>query len=98
MDRFWSQERRRLREGQPGTRNWTDEQRQAILDGRTPQWDGDPIEGHHRHNALDHPQAADDPTNIYPATNDEHLRRWHGGNYQNDTFGQPLNPDHPEDF
>ena len=98
VDRFWSQERRRLREGQPGTRNWTDEQRQAILDGRTPQWDGDPIEGHHRHNALDHPQAADDPTNIYPATNDEHLRRWHGGNYQNDTFGQPLNPDHPEDF
>ncbi|MCB9658225.1 MAG: hypothetical protein H6726_11315 [Sandaracinaceae bacterium] len=96
--RFWAAERQRLRDGLPGTREWTSEQREAILAGRTPQHNGAPIEGHHMYNALDHPHIANDPTNIHPATDAEHLGRWHGGNYQNDTFGAPLNPDFPEDF
>ena len=36
--------------------------------------------------------------NIYPATKNEHFNRWHGGNWQNDTFGEPLKPWIPEDF
>jgi GHH signature containing HNH/Endo VII superfamily nuclease toxin len=98
VSRFWSQERRLLRSGQPGTRNWTPEQRADILAGRTPKHNGIPIEGHHRYNALDHPQLADDASNIYPATDAEHFQRWHDGNYQNDTFGEPLNPQFPEEF
>ncbi len=98
VSRFWAQERRTLRNGQPGTRKWTDQQRADILAGRTPQHNGAPIEGHHRHNALDHPQLADDPNNIYPATRDEHFGRWHGGNWQNDTYGTPNNPSYPEEF
>jgi RHS repeat-associated protein len=98
VDRFWSQERRNLRNGGTGTRNWTPEQRNDILAGRTPTHNGKPIEGHHKYNALDHPHIADDPNNIYPATDVEHLNRWHGGNYQNDTYGKPLNPAHSEEF
>jgi GHH signature containing HNH/Endo VII superfamily nuclease toxin len=98
VDRFWGAERRRLRAGGEGTRNWTPEQKAEILAGRTPTHNGKPIEGHHKHNALDHPQVADDGNNIYPATWDEHFHRWHGGNFQNDTFGEPFNPYHPEDF
>lgn len=98
VDRYWAEERRRLRAGEPGTRNWTPTQRDDILERRTPRFGDEPIEGHHLHNAADYPDIADDAANIYPATKNEHLRRWHGGNFQNDTAGQPLNPDFPEDF
>ncbi len=33
-----------------------------------------------------------------PVTRSEHIYRWHGGNFQNDTFGKPLNLEYPEDF
>lgn len=56
------------------------------------------MEGHHRYNALDYPQLADNPDIIYPATYDEHFNRWHGGNWQNDTDGQPLNLLFEEEF
>ena len=32
------------------------------------------------------------------ATRDEHFQRWHGGNWQNDTYGSPNNPSWPEEF
>ena len=38
------------------------------------------------------------PTIRITATEAEHLYRWHGGNFQNDTFGDPLDPDFPEEF
>ena len=98
VSRFWAQERRALRAGGPGTRDWSPQQRNDIIAGRTPTFDGQPIEGHHKYNALDHPQLADDPSNIYPATRNEHQHRWHGGNWQNDTYGVPNNPNYPEDF
>jgi len=98
VDRFWAAERRALNDGKPGTRNWSPQQRADILARRVPKLNGEPIEGHHRYNALDHPQLADDPANIYPATRTEHFERWHGGNFQNDTFGRPLNPGFPEEF
>lgn len=50
------------------------------------------------YNALDYPQLADKSFNIYPATRDKYLYRWHGGNFQNETIGKPLNPLVPEDF
>ena len=98
VDRFWSNERQTLRDGGEGTRHWTPDQRNSILQNRRPRFNGRTVEGHHRYNALDHPQLADDPGNIYPATRPEHLHRWHGSNYRNDTFGGPLNPFYPEQF
>ncbi|WP_232097391.1 polymorphic toxin-type HINT domain-containing protein [Gimesia maris] len=96
--RFWASERVRLRAGEPGTRAWTPEQAEAILAGRKPQFNGETLEGHHLFNALDHPHIANESWNIYPATRTEHFQRWHGGNWQNDTFGQPLNPLFFEEF
>ena len=96
--RFWAEERARLRSGKSGTRNWTPEQKADIVAGRTPKINGEPMRGHHRCNALDHPQIADDPANIYPVTPKEHLDRWHGGNWRNDTYGEPLHPTSPEEF
>ncbi|WP_085702937.1 RHS repeat-associated core domain-containing protein [Pseudomonas sp. B15(2017)] len=98
VDRFWSEERKRLRAGEAGTRNWDETQADAIKSGKRPKFDGKTIEGHHLYNALDYPHLADKPFNIYPATRDEHFFRWHGGNFQNDTMGKPLNPLVPEDF
>lgn len=96
--RFWAEERASLRAGESGTRNWTAEQREAILAGKRPQYNGETIQGHHKYNALDHPQIANDPNNIYPATKTEHFERWHGGNWRNDTFGEPVNPLFLEEF
>lgn len=50
------------------------------------------------YNAIDHPHIADDKDNIYPATWNEHFERWHGGNFQNDTTGLPLNESFEEEF
>jgi hypothetical protein len=73
-------------------------QREDIVNGRVPRFTGEAMEGHHMHNALDFPQLADDPANIFPATWNEHFNRWHGRNWQNDTFGFPRNPFFPEEF
>lgn len=100
VSRFWAAEKRRLesRKNNFGTRNLSDSQKMDILAGRVPQYGGKPLEGHHMYNAIDFPQLADDPTNIYPATHDEHFWRWHGGNYQNDTMGNPNNYNFKEEF
>ena len=65
---------------------------------KTPKFDKRPIEGHHKYNAIDHPHIADDGKNIYPATWDEHFERWHNKNFQNETYGKPLNLDFNEQF
>lgn len=98
VSRFWADERARLKMGEPGTRNWTAEQQADILANKTPTFKGEAIQGHHKYNALDHPQLASDPKNIYPATRAEHFERWHGGNWRNDSFGKPLKIDYPEEF
>ncbi len=98
VNRFWSQEKKKLMSGKQGTRNWTEQQASDIIDGKTPTYNGIPIEGHHTYNALDYPQMADDGDYIYPATVDEHFNRWHDKNWQNDTSGSPLNPNYPEEF
>ena len=98
VQRFWSEERKRLQAGQKGTRNWTEQQKQDIINKKTPTYEGKPIQGHHKYNAADFPQLADDDRNIYPVTVNEHLQRWHGGNWQNDTEGVPNNPNFEEEF
>ena len=98
VKRFWSEERKRLQAGQEGTRNWTEQQKQDIINKKTPTYGGKPIQGHHKYNAADFPQLADDDGNIYPVTINEHLQRWHGGNWQNDTEGVPNNPNFEEEF
>ncbi|WP_240996604.1 hypothetical protein [Pseudomonas viridiflava] len=66
--RFWIDEKNRLKRGEPGTRDWSDAQKEEILNQKTPKFDGKPIEGHHMYNALDYPQLANSKLNIYPTT------------------------------
>ena len=88
---FWRQERNALLGGKEGTRNWTASQIDDIIARRTPKFEGKPMQVHHRYNAMSHPHLADKAWNMYPATQLEHLLRWHGGNMGNSTYGEPLN-------
>jgi RHS repeat-associated protein len=97
VNRFWRDEKKRVKQG-GGTRDWSREQKEDILNNRKPTYNGETMEGHHKYNAADYPQIADDPNNIYPATKPEHLQRWHGGNFQNDTSGVPNNILFEEEF
>ena len=81
-----------------GTRDWSETQKQDILAGRTPTHNGEKIEGHHSYNVAKYPHLTDRADIIYPATKDEHQGRWHGGDWGNDTEGQPLDPNFPEEF
>lgn len=98
INRFWAKEKEKLKNGEPGTRNWSEKQRDDILNGKVPKYKGEPVEGHHKYNATDYPHLADNPDNIYPATPNEHFERWHGGNYQNSTNGKPNNINFKEEF
>lgn len=89
---FWQDEFKQVKSGQPGSRNWNKEQTEALINGNKPKENGKAFEGHHRFSAKKYPHLADNPKQIVPATRNEHLYGWHGGNFRNPTHGKPLNP------
>lgn len=91
---FWKQERNRLERGERGSRNWTPEQRTAILAGKTPKFNGKPIQSHHTYSARNYPHLANLGEVIYPATPYEHRMGWHGGNHKNSLPGKRIRPIH----
>ncbi len=88
--RFWRQERERLINNAPSTRNWTKEQKEAILAGKRPKFKGATLVGHHIYSASNYPHLADKGEIIVPVTSLEHLKGWHGGKYKNSLPGKPL--------
>ena len=81
-----------IRHGQ-GTRDWTPEQQQDILDGYRPKDEnGVSYEGHHMANVADHPNNAGNPDNIQWLTQDEHINGAHQGNLHTPTNGY-YNPE-----
>ena len=90
VNEFWDQERERLASGKPGTRNWTSEQRRAILRGDKPKFDGITIQGHHTYSAAKYPHLANRGAIIYPTTRKEHRISWHNKNYKNSLPGRPY--------
>lgn len=96
--KFYQNEKEVLKNGEKGTRNYTEEMKKDIIDGKRPNFNGKPLEGHHKYSVEKYPNLAKEPTNIYPTTKDEHLYRWHGGNYRNPTLGKPINPNFKEEF
>lgn len=98
VNQFWKQEKKRILYGKPTTRDWNAEQRQEILKGRKPQFDGQPIIGHHTYNAMNYPHVSNRGELIYPVTTREHLKGWHGGNYSKNAPGRPVNPNFTEEF
>lgn len=89
---FWDQERIRLESGEKGTRNWTLEQRAAILSNKKPKYEGKTMQAHHAFSVLRYPHLANKGEVIYPATIYEHLHGWHGGSYRKSEPGKRIRP------
>ncbi|MGM0747944.1 MAG: T7SS effector LXG polymorphic toxin [Bacillota bacterium] len=98
VNEFWKQEKKRILDGEPTTRDWTNEQIQEILKGKKPQYNGQSIIGHHTYNAMNYPHICNRGELIYPVTSREHLRGWHGGSYSKNAPGRPVNPNYLEEF
>ena len=91
---FYAQERERLRNGEQGTRNWSAEQKAAILSKSAPTYNGLTMQAHHTYSASRYPHLANRGEIIYPATRLEHLKGWHGGNYKKSLPGRRIVPIH----
>ena len=82
----WEKEQQLVREGK-GTRDWTKEQQQDILDpdkGKAYDDQGRAFEGQHMKSAAKYPEYQGDPNNIQFLTKEEHLEA-HKGSWQNPT-------------
>ena len=80
----WEREQDLVREGK-GTRDWTQEQQQDILDrGKAYDDNGRAFEGQHMKSVEKYPEYQGDPNNIQFLTKAEHLEA-HQGNWQNPT-------------
>lgn len=96
VDGFWLEERKRILNGEPATRQWSDEQRQMIINGGKPNFEGKTLQGHHTYSASQYPHLANRSEVIYPATFHEHFHGWHGGNWKRILPGKRIKP--IEDF
>ncbi|WP_167434183.1 hypothetical protein [Paenibacillus silvae] len=95
---FRQQEKRRMKNGEPKTRNWSQEQKEAILSNKVPSYNEKTITGHHAYSVSKYPHLANRGEIIYPATVKEHITRWHGGSYRRSLPGKPYNPRFAEEF
>ncbi|MEK4425941.1 hypothetical protein [Solibacillus sp. FSL K6-1523] len=92
VSEFWYQERQRIVNNETPTRGWNQDQLNDILNGKKPKVDGKIVQGHHSYSASQYPHLANKGEIIYPATPNEHLKGWHGGNWKNSLPGKPINP------
>lgn len=79
-----------LQKGENGTRNWSPQQKADILNGKRPTYNGKTIQGHHTYSVSKYPHLSGNSEVIYPATFNEHLKGWHGGNFRNSLPGEPI--------
>ena len=90
VNEFWDQEQIRFQKGENGTRNWSPQQKADILNGKRPTYNGKTIQGHHTYSVSKYPHLSGNSEVIYPATFNEHLKGWHGGNFRNSLPGEPI--------
>ncbi len=90
ITQFWKNERRLIKRNLPTTRNWSAEQRQAILSGKQPKYKGKTMASHHRYSVAKYPHLANRKELIFPVTFYEHVYGWHGGNTKNSLPGIPI--------
>jgi len=88
---FWNQEKIRIMNGAPTSRNWTPQQMHDILNDRKPKKNGKTIHAHHTYSVSKYPHLANRGEVLFPATFREHLYGWHGGNFKNSLPGKPIN-------
>ena len=87
---FWKAERNLIQKGLPTTRNWSAQQRNEILAGKNPKYNGKAMASHHTYSVTKYPHLANRKELIYPVTNYEHIYGWHGGNTRNSLPGKPI--------
>lgn len=86
ISKAWQREQELVRLGQ-GTRNWTPEQQQSILEfGKAYDENGKAFEGHHMKSVEQFPNDQGNAENIQFLSRDEH-RLAHNGSFQNSTNG-----------
>lgn len=90
----WEREQQLVKEGK-GTRDWTIQQQQDILDptkGKAYDDNNNAFEGQHMKSASKYPDYQGDPDNIQFLTREEHLEA-HKGSWQNSTnwYYDPIN-------
>ena len=90
VNEFWDQEQIRLQKGENGTRNWSPQQKADILNGKRPTYNGKTIQGHHTYSVSKYPHLSGNSEVIYPATFNEPLKGWPGGNFRNSLPGEPI--------
>lgn len=90
IDNFWAEERDRILNNQPTTRNWNAQQRMDILSGKRPKYKNTTMQSHHTYSVSKYPHLANIGRLIYPATKYEHIAGWHGGNTRNSLPGMPI--------
>ncbi len=88
---FWDEEANRIRIGAPTTREWSDKQKNDIMQNRRPTHNGKPIYAHHTFSVKNYPHLANKHEVIFPATFKEHLVGWHGGNFNRSRAGKRIN-------
>lgn len=82
----WNTEKQLVLEGK-GTRDWTPDQQQDIIDrGKAYDDNGKAFEGHHMKSVEKYPEYQGKPGNIQFLSRQEHQEA-HGGNFQNPTNG-----------
>ena len=98
IDAFWERERELIDKKLPTTRKWSAEQRDDILNNKRPKFKGVTMQSHHTYSVAQYPHLANIGSLIYPATQYEHHKRWHGGNYKNSLPGKPVDNHVNEEF
>jgi hypothetical protein len=82
----WRYERAEIEMGGKGSANWTEEQRQEIINNGKVRG----AEGHHINSVKEHPELQANPDNIeFVKDRNEHLQK-HGGDFRNPTEGELI--------
>ena len=87
---FWERESFLVKHNLPTTRSWNAQQRRDLLSGKRPKYKGKTVVSHHTYSVAKYPHLANRMDLIYPATYNEHLYGWHGGNTRNSLPGKPI--------
>ena len=98
IETFWDRERNRISLNLPTTRNWSAEQRAAIMNHKMPKYKGKSMQSHHTYSVAKYPHLADQGSLIYPVTAYEHTNRWHYKGTKNSLPGRPNNYNAKEQF
>ena len=95
---FWDSERDRISYGLPTTRNWSATQIADIMNSKTPKFNGQSMQSHHKYSVAKYPHLANRGDLIYPVTKYEHYNRWHHKGTKNSLPGMPNNLEVKEEF